>query len=102
MSKTRRNFSPEFKSQIVLQLLREEFTVNELATKHDISPVVISRWKSEFLENVSMVFQKGPTDAEKALAEKDEHIADLERKVGQLTIEVDWVKKKSREILGPK
>jgi transposase-like protein len=102
MSKARRNYSPEFMSQIVLQLLREEHTVNELAAKHQISPVVIGRWKAEFLENASMVFKKGPSDAERSIAEKDEHIADLERKVGQLIIEVDWMKKKSKEILGPR
>ena len=81
-------------------MLREEVTLNELAAKYQISPVVIGRWKAEFLENASMVFKKGPSDAEKDLAAKDEHIADLERKVGQLTIEVDWMKKKSRELLG--
>jgi putative transposase len=101
MSKTRRNFSPEFKSQLVLQLLREEFTVNELAAKHDISPVVVGRWKAEFLENASVVFQKGPTDAERVLAEKERHIADLERKVGQLTIEVDWMKKNLEKSSAP-
>lgn len=102
MSKTRRNFSPEFKSQIVLQVLREEYTVNEIAAKHQISPVVIGRWKTEFLEKAPMVFQKGSSDAEKTIAEKDEQIAILERKVGQLTIESDWMKKKSSEILTPK
>nr|WP_080510905.1 transposase [Desulfitobacterium hafniense] len=48
MSRTRRNFSPEFKAQVVLQLLREEHTVNELAAEHQISPIVIGRWKTEF------------------------------------------------------
>ncbi len=102
MSRTRRNFSPEFKTQVVLELLREESTVNELAAKYQISPVVISRWKVEFLERASEVFKKGPSDAEKELAEKAEHIAELERKVGQLTIETDFLKKKSRELLGGK
>ncbi len=98
MSKTRKTFSPEFKAQVVLQLLREENTVNELAAKHQISPVVIGRWKIQFLERASEVFRKGPSDAEQALVEKEDHIADLERKIGQLTIEVDWMKKKSREL----
>jgi len=102
MSKKRRNFSPEFKSQIVVQLLREEHTVNELAAKHQISPAVIGRWKIEFLEKAPMVFQKGPSDAEKTIAEQNEQIATLERKVGQLTIESDWMKKKCSELLGPK
>ena len=98
MSKTRRNFSPEFKAQVVFQLLREENTVNELSSEHGISPVVIGRWKAEFLKKASEVFKKDPSDAEQDLAEKEEHIAELERKVGQLTIEVDWMKKKSSEL----
>lgn len=98
MSKTRKPFSPEFKAQVVLQLLREENTVNELAAMHQISPVVIGRWKAQFLERASEVFRKGPSDAELVLEEKEEQIADLERKVGQLTIEVDWMKKKSKEL----
>jgi putative transposase len=102
MSKTRRNFSPEFKAQVVLQLLREENTVNELAAKHQISPVVIGRWKTEFMERASEVFMKGPSDTEQALNEKEEQIAELERKVGQLTIEVDWMKKKSKELFNRK
>ena len=97
MSKTRRHYNPEFKAQIVLDILREEHTVNELAAKYQISPVVISRWKAEFLEKAAEVFRKGPSDADKELAEKSEHIAELERKVGQLTIETDFLKKKSRE-----
>ncbi len=98
MSKTRKNYSPEFKARIVLQLLSEENTVNELSSEHQISPAVIGRWKTEFLERASEVFKKGPSDAEQDLAEKEEHIAELERKVGQLTIEVDWMKKKSKEL----
>lgn len=102
MSKTRKTFSPEFKAQVVLQLLREENTVNELSSMHQISPVVIGRWKTQFLERAFEVFRKGPSDAEQVLVEKEEQIAELERKVGQLTIEVDWIKKKSNEFRGRK
>lgn len=102
MSKTRRHFSPEFKAKIAIELLREEHTVNELAALHQISPILISRWKAEFLERAADVFKKGPSDAEKELAEKAEHISELERKVGQLTIEADFLKKKSKELLGGK
>ncbi len=99
MSKTRRNHTPEFKAQVVLELLREESTVNELAARHQISPVLISRWKAELMENAAEVFRKGPSDADQELIQKGEHIADLERKVGQLTVEVDFLKKKSVEII---
>lgn len=62
-----------------MELLREEKTVNELASEHQISPVLISRWKAEFMERAAEIFKKGPSDTEKELAEKEAHIADLER-----------------------
>ena len=99
--KTRNQYPPEFKTKVVLEILSEQLTVNQIAAKYDVSPVVLSRWKKEFLERASDVFKKGPSEAEKELEQSKEHIADLERKVGQLTYEVDWLKKKSTEILGP-
>ena len=101
MKKKRTNYTPEFKAKIVLEILAETFTINEIAAKYDISPVVLSRWKKEFLERASEVFKKGPSESEKELEESKEHISELERKVGQLTYEVDWLKKKSDELLGP-
>lgn len=99
--KKRTNYTAEFKTKVVLEVLSEESTVNQLAAKYDISPVVLSRWKKEFLERASDVFKKGPSETDKELENSKEHIAELERKVGQLTYEVDWLKKKSTEILGP-
>nr|WP_243423549.1 IS3 family transposase [Fusibacter tunisiensis] len=89
----RNHYSPEFKSQVVLEVLREEATVNEIATKYGVHPVMVSRWKQEFVERASEVFKKGPSEAEKKLEAEQKHVADLERKVGQLTYEVDWLKK---------
>lgn len=97
----RRRYSAEFKTKVVLEVLSEASTVSEIAAKYDVSPIVITRWKKEFLERATDVFKKGSSAAEKELEEKEDHIANLERKVGQLTYEVDWLKKKSREILGP-
>lgn len=99
--KTRTHYSAELKTKLVLEILSEQMTLNQIAAKYNVSPVVLSRWKKEFLERASDVFKKGPTEAKKELEQSKEHIADLERKVGQLTYEVDWLKKKSDEILGP-
>ena len=99
--KKRTNYTAEFKTKVVLEMLSEESTVNQLAEKYDVSPVVLSRWKKEFMERASEVFKKGVSEAEKELENSKGHIAELERKVGQLTYEVDWLKKKSTEILGP-
>ena len=91
--KKRNQYSAEFKSKIVLEVLQAASTINEIAAKHSISPVTISRWKGEVMERAAEVFKKGPSTAEKELKEKEERIARLERKVGQLTYEVDWMKK---------
>lgn len=99
--KKRNHYSAEFKSKVVLEVLQEISTVNEIAAKYSISPVVISRWKCEFLERAAEVFKNGPSSTEKELEEKNERVAQLERKIGQLTYEVDWLKKKSEQIAGP-
>jgi transposase len=91
----RNTYSSEFKTKVVLEVLREERTVNQIASMHELSPMLISRWKSEFLERASMVFEKGPSEAEKMKREFEEKQELLEKKIGQLTVEVDWLKKKS-------
>ena len=95
----RTHYPPEFKTEVVLEVLAEGQTVNQVAAKYSLSPVMISRWKKDFMERAPEIFKKGPIDAEKALSSYQEHIAELECKVGQLTYEVDW--KKSTAILGP-
>lgn len=91
----KRQFTAEFKTKVVLELLREEKQLGELASEHDISPNQLRNWKKEFLENAHRVFdenrrEKGLRTREKEL--EDEHNI-LMAKVGQLTIENDWLKK---------
>lgn len=96
--KKRTRYPAEYKTSVVIRVLREEETVSEIASSEGISAVMIGRWKAEFVERACMVFDRKPTEAEKELASEKERTADLERKVGQLTIEVDWLKKKSAEV----
>jgi putative transposase len=91
----RNRYTPEFKTKVVLEVLREEQTVNEIASKYEVSPVMISRWKSEFMERASMVFEKKSSEADKIKKEYESKQEHLEKLVGQLTVEVDWLKKKS-------
>lgn len=91
----RNKYKPEFKTKVVLEVLREEMTVNQIAAEHQISPQMVSKWKAEFLERAPMVFEKGTGNAEKLMRDHEEEKAELEKKVGQLAIEVDWLKKKS-------
>ncbi len=91
MTKKRKNWIPEEKSRIVLEVLREESTLIEIANKYGASQQLISRWKSEFLTNMATVFDKKTNTVEKL---KQEHEAEKEvliNKIGQLTLDVDWL-----------
>ena len=72
----RRSFTPEQKSKIVIEVLREEKTVNEIAAEHEIHPNQISRWKAEFINNAARAFSKEIDEVEKVKQshekEKDE------------------------------
>jgi putative transposase len=52
--KTRNHYSAEYKTNVVLEVLREEATVNEIAAKYGISPVMISCWRQKFLERAPL------------------------------------------------
>lgn len=99
MRKKRKTYNPEEKAKIVLEVLREESTLNEIAHKYGVSPQLISRWKAEFLENMPAVFDKKSAELEKL---KQEHAAEKEaliNQIGQLTVDVNWLKKKQQQAL---
>lgn len=101
MSKNKKIYSPEFKAQVVMELMSGSHTMNELAEKYQIAPATLSSWQAIFIERAAEIFKKGASDAERQIAEKEEKIETLHKKVGQLTIECDWLKKKSDGIFGP-
>jgi len=99
----RRHFTAEFKTKIVLTLLREEQPLGELASEHNLSPNQLRNWKKEFLENATRVFAESKQEKDLHAKERaiDAERNELMAKVGQLTIENDWLKKKSAQVLGP-
>ena len=102
MSRLRRNFSAEFKTNLVLQLLKGEKELNVLATENQIQANLRRNWKKEFVANASLAFDNKRQDTHREkLAEERKVKAAYAKKVGQLTMQVDWLKKKSEEIVGP-
>ena len=99
----RRQFTAEFKTKIVLEILREEKPIGDIATEHGISPNQLRNWKMKFMENAAKAFSESKMEKELRAKEKslDEERNDLMAKVGQLTIENDWLKKKYGEVFGP-
>ena len=98
MKKSRRNFTPEEKAKIILEVLREERTLNEIALSNGIHPNLLSRWKTEFVNNAAVVFSKDSEESEKAKQSHEKEKDELLRQIGQLSYEVNWLKKKSGRI----
>lgn len=99
MSKKRKTYSPAEKAKIVLEVLREESTLNEIATNYGVSPQLISRWKVEFIEHMPAVFDKKNTEVEQLKKEHSAEKDDLINQIDQLTVDVNWLKKKQDQVL---
>ena len=92
----------KFKSDLVLEVLKGEKELNVIATENDIQPNLLRNWKKEFLEKASVVFDDTREEnLKEKLSEERKEKAAYAKKVGQLTMQVDWLKKKSEEMLGP-
>jgi len=90
MSKKSRDYTPEFKFQRVLQLLRGEKRVVQLCREYQVSEASLNRWRQQFLENGARAFiAPGQSSLEQ------ERIVELERMVGRLTVELAAAKKLS-------
>jgi transposase-like protein len=87
MSK-RRNFSAEFKTRVVLEMISGEKGVMQASREYEIKDTVLSRWKQEFLERASGVFEQ-PENNQVLEA----RIAELERMIGRLTMQLELSKK---------
>ena len=91
MSRKRKQYSAEFKAMVGLEALKGVKTINEIAREHNIHPVQVGQWKKEIKERLPELF-KSKSDIEyKELKKEKEH---LQRKIGELTMDVDFLKKK--------
>ena len=88
----RKKHSNELKARIALDAIRGQKTMSELASEYGVHANQIGRWKKQLLDAAPDVFTQGKDkEAEKQEVEQDR----LYKKVGQLQIEVDWLKKKT-------
>lgn len=86
----RRKFSAEFKARVALEALIGDKTLAELAAKHDVHPNMIAQWKRQAQERLPEVFSKAVSRSEAA---RDAEIRELHEKIGQLTVEKDFLAK---------
>ena len=86
----RRTFTADFKAQVVLDLISGAQTSAELCRQHQLAPIMLARWKTEFISQAPRLFER-----DGASSAHQERIAELERLVGRLTLELDCAKKAS-------
>lgn len=84
----RRTFTAEFKARVVLELLGGQKSMAQASREYGIKDTVLSRWKQEFIQRASQVFERGEVHSEEAV-----RMAELERMVGRLTMDLEAAKK---------
>ena len=89
MSK-RRTFTPDFKAQVVLEELTGAKSKAEICRERLLKPQILSRWRAEFLDRAAEIFATKPSRGD-----EQERIAELERMVGRLTMQLEAAKKAS-------
>lgn len=80
-----------------MEALRGVKTISEIASENRVHPVQVSQWKKELMESASMLFEK-ESNLKRRDQEEQQQRAKLERKIGQLTVEVDWLREKSKQL----
>ena len=88
----RKKYSAEFKAKIAIEAVRGQKSITELASEFGVHPNQAGQWKKELLSNASGIFSgtvRNKSEDDEALKEK------LYSQIGQLKVEVDWLKKKT-------
>ena len=93
MKRSRRKFTAEFKAKVVLEAIKEQKSLSELAEQFELRPNLISIWKREFLDNAAKVFSKGD-EIKNTIEEVEKEKEELFKQIGRLKVENDWLKKK--------
>ena len=95
----RKYYTKQEKAKIVLEVLREEKTAAQIASEYGVHPTMLGQWKKAALEGLPELFEPAGRTLRKAQREHDEEKDRLYKKIGQLEIELDWLKKKSEEVM---
>ena len=93
----RKRYSAEFKAKVAMEALQEHKTLAELSIEYEVHPTQITNWKKELQKRAGEIFGAASPDAAKRAEAKE---SELYRQIGQLKVEVDWLKKKSAELRG--
>jgi transposase len=88
--KKRRKYSPELKAQVAIEAIKGEKTISQIASEFNVHPMLVNRWKKQFLESSYKVFSN-EGNREKELQRT---IDELYKQIGQLKVERDFLSRK--------
>ncbi len=88
----RKKISGELKAKIALEAIKGHHTISEIASRYGVHPNQVSQWKKQAQEHLPELFSDRRSKAD---AEHEELTAELYQQIGQLKVELDWIKKKS-------
>jgi len=97
MRSMRRKIDPALKAKVALEAIKGERTVSEIAAKFDIHPNQVTQWRKKVLEALPSLFSQRKKKEDR---ESEELRDELFRQIGQLKVELDWLKKKSEQLDG--
>lgn len=94
-----KKYSAKEKAKIVLETLREDKTIAQIGSENNVHPRNIQNWRKQFLENIEVVFDREQIvkQYKEALIAEAFRTDELHRQIGELTAQLNWAKKKSRE-----
>lgn len=93
-TKNRKYHNASFKAKVAVEAIQERETINQIATRYEIHPNLVTQWKRQLLDNLPDYFARKRHENDKDQALKDE----LYQQIGKLKVENDWLKKKSESI----
>ena len=91
----RKRYDAAFKAKVALEAVKEERTLAQLSSEYGVHANQIGQWKKQLLEQLPSVFSERKKAVERNLEEKE---SELYQQIGQLKVEVDWLKKKSQQL----
>ena len=95
MGKTRKSYSSAFKAKVALEAIKKEKTIAQLSSEYGVHSNQINQWRKRLLEELPEIFSKKRQKKEKNAEDLQD---ELYRQIGQLKVELDWLKKKSKQL----
>lgn len=92
---TRKQYPAEIKAKIVLEILKEEKSIAQIASEYGIHPSLLNKWRNVAIQKLPSLFTDETKSIENMKSEYEKKIQDLYAEVGRLTTELTWLKKKS-------